>query len=50
MQKWMVPLERSPESGQENGMVWYISMKTSRDMKDRKSMKSEKSAESAKYM
>ena len=44
----MVTLERTRETGQENGMVWHVSMKTSRDMKDQKHIKSEKSAESAK--
>ena len=43
----MVPVERAGKAS-ENGMVWYISMKTSRDMKDGNFMKSQKSAQSAK--
>ena len=31
-------MERAWKSGLENGMVCYISMKTSRDMEDRKSV------------
>ena len=42
MQKWMAQLKRVRKAGQENGMVCYISMKTSGDMKDRTFIKSEK--------
>ena len=48
VQKGMTPLDRAQKSGQELGMVWYVSIKTSWDMKDRKFIKSEKGAESAK--
>ena len=41
-------MERAWKTDRENGMVCYVLMKTSRDMKDQKSIKSEKSAESAK--
>ena len=32
MEQWMPPLERARKTGQENGMVRYDSMKTSRDI------------------
>ena len=34
MQKWMVPVERTGKTDQENGMVCYISMKTYGYMND----------------
>ena len=34
MPKWMAPMERAQKTGQENGMVRYVSMKTDRDMED----------------
>ena len=43
-------MERAWKADLENGMVCYISMKTSRDMEDQKSQKCPKTAESAKYM
>ena len=41
-------MERAQKTDLENGMVCYISIKTSRDLKDQKSKKCSKSAESAK--
>ena len=43
----MAPLERARKSSQESGMVWYVSIETSWDMKDWKFVKGAKSAESA---
>ena len=43
-------MERARKTDLENGMVWYVSMKTYWDMKNIKLAKSRKSAESAKKM
>ena len=43
-------MERARKGDLENGIVCYISVKTSRDMEDQKSKECPKSAESAKYM
>ena len=43
-QNWMPPLERTRQNDQENGMVCYVSMKTSRDIKDWTCVKSAESA------
>ena len=32
IQKWMAPLARTRKTGQENGMVWYVSIKTTQDI------------------
>ena len=47
MAKTMTPLERARNPSQENGIVWYVSMKTYRDMNNRNFIKSDKTAESA---
>ena len=48
MIKSLTPKDRAWKTDQENGMVCYILMKTSRVMKDLKLAKLDKSAESAK--
>ena len=41
-------MERARKTDRKNCMVYYVPMKTSRDMREQKSIKSEKSADSAK--
>ena len=45
----MSPQERTRKTGQENGMVCYVSMKTFRDIKDLNSVKSAESAKNTKF-
>ena len=49
MQKWMAPVERARNTGQENGMICYVWMCGSRDIQVWKSGKTADSALSADF-